>query len=105
MKKTILLVGFFYLVPTATAQQDPQYTQYMYNMIINPAYATGPIIVRCWCIVQNTMGWCVGCSKTDCVCSFTCEQESRIGLFRMILVMVQKENNFADFALRITITK
>jgi type IX secretion system PorP/SprF family membrane protein len=31
----LLLVGF-----AATAQQDPQYTQYMYNMnIINPAYA------------------------------------------------------------------
>ena len=42
MKKTssiitlLLVLGFY----TASAQQDPQYTQYMYNMsVVNPAYA------------------------------------------------------------------
>ncbi len=43
MKKFKLLIGFFILIlstSTVFAQQDPQYTQYMYNMnIINPAYA------------------------------------------------------------------
>lgn len=38
----ILLIAFFFLSFKGTAQQDPAYTQYMYNMsIINPAYATG----------------------------------------------------------------
>ena len=43
MKKFKLLIGIFVLISsisTVFAQQDPQYTQYMYNMnILNPAYA------------------------------------------------------------------
>ena len=43
MKKIKILIGFFFFIFSAStvfAQQDPQYTQYMYNMnIINPAYA------------------------------------------------------------------
>ncbi len=42
MKKIKLVVLFFIIVLSldATAQQDPQYTQYMYNMnVLNPAYA------------------------------------------------------------------
>ena len=42
MKKILLFVHFFFFLNTVTAQQDPQYTQYMYNMsVVNPAYATG----------------------------------------------------------------
>ena len=40
MKKLILILFAFVIAQEITAQQDPQYTQYMYNMnIINPAYA------------------------------------------------------------------
>ena len=40
MKKTILVILIFLLGIRINAQQDPQYTQYMYNMnVINPAYA------------------------------------------------------------------
>lgn len=42
MKKILLFVHFFFFLNTVSAQQDPQYTQYMYNMsVVNPAYATG----------------------------------------------------------------
>ncbi|WP_418262100.1 type IX secretion system membrane protein PorP/SprF [Flavobacterium faecale] len=42
MKKTILIVSFLFFIITINAQQDPQYTHYMYNMnVVNPAYATG----------------------------------------------------------------
>ena len=42
MKKTILVVSFLFFIIKVSAQQDSQYTQYMYNMnVINPAYATG----------------------------------------------------------------
>lgn len=41
--KKIYIISFFLgimLLQDATAQQDPQYTQYMYNMnVVNPAYA------------------------------------------------------------------
>lgn len=42
MKKLVILliISMLFKVDYASAQQDPQYTQYMYNMIIvNPAYA------------------------------------------------------------------
>lgn len=40
MKKFIVIIAVVLFTVSAKAQQDPQYTQYMYNMnIINPAYA------------------------------------------------------------------
>ena len=40
MKKIIVIIAVILFTVSAKAQQDPQYTQYMYNMnIINPAYA------------------------------------------------------------------
>ncbi|KDN56496.1 PorP/SprF family type IX secretion system membrane protein [Flavobacterium seoulense] len=42
MKKIILSISLLLFVIKASAQQDPEYTHYMYNMnIVNPAYATG----------------------------------------------------------------
>lgn len=42
MKKIILSISFLLLIIKVSAQQDPEYTHYMYNMnIVNPAYATG----------------------------------------------------------------
>lgn len=36
----ILIAGIFLFLTDVSAQQDPQYTQYMYNMnVVNPAYA------------------------------------------------------------------
>jgi type IX secretion system PorP/SprF family membrane protein len=40
MKKIIVIIAVILFTVSAKAQQDPQYTQYIYNMnIINPAYA------------------------------------------------------------------
>ncbi|MEN9907042.1 MAG: hypothetical protein RLZZ540_183 [Bacteroidota bacterium] len=42
MKKIILSISFLFLIIKVAAQQDPEYTHYMYNMnVVNPAYATG----------------------------------------------------------------
>lgn len=42
MKKIILSIIFLFFIIKVSAQQDPEYTHYMYNMnVINPAYATG----------------------------------------------------------------
>jgi type IX secretion system PorP/SprF family membrane protein len=42
MKKLLLFLSLFLVILESSAQQDPQYTHYMYNMsVINPAYATG----------------------------------------------------------------
>jgi len=41
MKRIIAILGLFLITYTTFAQQDPQYTHYMYNMnVVNPAYAT-----------------------------------------------------------------
>lgn len=41
MKKILLFINFLFCL-SVSAQQDPEYTHYMYNMsIVNPAYATG----------------------------------------------------------------
>jgi hypothetical protein len=41
MKSSYYFQVFFLIITKLTAQ-DPQYTQYMYNMsVLNPAYATG----------------------------------------------------------------
>lgn len=40
MKRLLILAGALFMCLSATAQQDPHYTQYMYNMsVMNPAYA------------------------------------------------------------------
>ncbi|MFE3871589.1 type IX secretion system membrane protein PorP/SprF [Flavobacterium sp. ZS1P70] len=42
MKKRILIIIFLFFIIRVSAQQDAEYTQYMYNMnVMNPAYATG----------------------------------------------------------------
>ncbi len=44
MKKTLYIVLIPLLVQMVWAQQDPQYTQYMYNMsVVNPAYTTNDL--------------------------------------------------------------
>jgi type IX secretion system PorP/SprF family membrane protein len=44
--KKIILVIFLFFTAAMFAQQDPQYTHYMYNMnVVNPAYATEPVPV------------------------------------------------------------
>jgi len=41
MKKILLLFAFLGFINKISAQQDPQFTHYMYNMsVVNPAYAT-----------------------------------------------------------------
>ena len=40
MKKIVFVVAVLFITVSIKAQQDPQYTQYLYNMnIVNPAYA------------------------------------------------------------------
>ena len=41
MKKLLIFLSLFLIISKSSAQQDPQYTHYMYNMsVVNPAYAT-----------------------------------------------------------------
>ena len=49
--KMVILGLFTLLISKVYSQQDPQYTQYMYNMnILNPAYAGSQGYFKYWVI-------------------------------------------------------
>ena len=66
MKKIILLVFFFLSILKVTGQQDPQFTQYMYNMsVVNPAYATAtPSILNLGTLYRTQWVGVEGAPKT-----------------------------------------
>jgi len=67
MKKLtfLLFLGLIYSM-NLQAQQDPEYTQYMYNMsVVNPAYATGePGIVNTGLLYRSQWVGAVGAPKS-----------------------------------------
>ena len=65
MRKIILVVTLFFLAVNTKAQQDPQYTQYMYNMnIINPAYAGSSDATSVGILYRNQWDGIDGAPKT-----------------------------------------
>ncbi|TYP97997.1 type IX secretion system PorP/SprF family membrane protein [Tenacibaculum adriaticum] len=105
MKKIILLLIIFAGHLTALSQQDPQYTQYMYNQsIINPAYATTDSgIVNLGFMHRSQWSSAVGAPKTYNLFAHTpLSEKIEVGLSVItdnIGDGVLKENNiYADFA-------
>lgn len=105
MKKTILLVSFFLFINKIAAQQDPQYTQYMYNMnIVNPAYATADeSILNLGSLYRTQWVGAVGAPKTLTVFAHMPVNDKVEMGFSMISDDIgdgaKKENNFyTDFA-------
>lgn len=105
MKKTILVVSFFLFINILSAQQDPEYTQYMYNMsVINPAYATAEeSMLNLGSLYRTQWVGAVGAPKTLTVFAhMPVNKKVEMG-FSMISDDIgdgaKKENNFyADFA-------
>ncbi len=106
MKKTLLYIFFFCLIQyTLKGQQDPQYSQYMYNMsIINPAYTTNDIgLLNLGTLYRSQWVSAVGGPKTMTFfahAALTEKVEAGISFVSdNIGDGVVKENNvFADFA-------
>lgn len=105
MKKIILFVFFFLSILKATAQQDPQYTQYMYNMsVVNPAYATATsAILNLGSLYRYQWAGIEGAPKTLSLFAHTPLNEKVEGGFSLISDDIgdgaKKETNFfADFA-------
>ena len=61
MKQIIIFIMLFFIIKTGLSQQDPHYTQYMYNMsLMNPAYAgsketlsTGILYRKQWVQIED----------------------------------------------------
>ena len=66
MKKRYLIILIFLYAFSSNAQQDPQYTQYMYNMnVINPAYAGSSEGLLVILAIIVWIGWHVLTSKSE----------------------------------------
>jgi type IX secretion system PorP/SprF family membrane protein len=66
MKKILPLIFLISFLNKVTAQQDPQYTHYMYNMsVVNPAYATAtPEVLNLGGLYRTQWVGAVGAPKT-----------------------------------------
>jgi len=105
MKKILLFITFLFYITSASAQQDPEYTHYMYNMsVINPAYATGvPAMLNLGGLYRTQWVGAVGAPKTFTFFGHTAVTDKvEVGLSLVsddIGDGAKKENNFyADFA-------
>ncbi|HEX8576703.1 MAG TPA: type IX secretion system membrane protein PorP/SprF [Flavobacterium sp.] len=105
MKKIILFVSFTFFINTIQAQQDPEYTQYMYNMsVVNPAYATAqPAMLDIGLLYRTQWVGAVGAPKTATFFGHSSlSKKVEVGLSVIsddIGEGAKKENNFfADFA-------
>lgn len=105
MKKIILIISFLFYIIDTSAQQDPEYTHYMYNMsMVNPAYATGtPSMLNLGTLYRTQWVGAVGAPKTFNFFGHTSlsnKIEAGVSLISDdIGDGAKKENNFyADFA-------
>lgn len=107
MTKTILTILFLNLITVAFAQQDPQYTQYMYNQaIINPAYAGSNESLSLVSLYRNQWTGFEGAPKTLTVSAHTpLREKTGIGIsFISDQLGPVKENNiYADFSYTINL--
>jgi len=105
MKNIIIFISFFFCITSISAQQDPEYTHYMYNMsIVNPAYATGtPAMLNLGGLYRTQWVGAVGAPKTFTFFGHTAITDKvEVGLSFVsddIGDGAKKENNvYADFA-------
>ncbi|RVU90082.1 type IX secretion system membrane protein PorP/SprF [Flavobacterium columnare] len=105
MKKYLYIIYLFLMTLMSFAQQDPQYTHYMYNMnVVNPAYATAKESVLDLGILYRSQ-WvgAVGAPKTmTAFAHIPVNKKIELGVSLItdnIGGGAKKENNFyADFA-------
>lgn len=105
MKKIILFISFLFYITSVSAQQDPEYTHYMYNMsVVNPAYATGtPSMSNLGGLYRTQWVGAVGAPKTFTFFGHSALSDKvEVGLSLVsddIGDGAKKENNvYADFA-------
>ncbi|MBP8792332.1 MAG: type IX secretion system membrane protein PorP/SprF [Lutibacter sp.] len=106
--KKIILHALLLLIPLfIRAQQDAQYTQYMYNMsIVNPAYTTGNLDAFSAGILHRSQ-WSgvVGAPRTSTLflhAPITSTVETGLSIINDNIGNIVKENNiFGDFAYKL----
>jgi type IX secretion system PorP/SprF family membrane protein len=107
MTKTIITILFLTLNTVAFSQQDPQYTQYMYNQaIINPAYAGSNESLSLVSLYRNQWTGFEGAPKTLTVSAHTPSGKNTgigISFISDQLGPVKENNIYADFSYTINL--
>ena len=81
MKKLLVIILVFAFAKALTAQQDPQYTQYVYNpIVINPAYAGNRGVLSVVGLHRSQWVGLDGAPRTQTLSVHTPLQDSRVGL-------------------------
>lgn len=81
MKKLLTIILLFAITKVVTAQQDPQYTQYMYNPTsINPAYAGNRGVMSIIGLHRSQWVGLEGAPRTQSLSIHTPMENSRVGL-------------------------
>ncbi|MDP5077244.1 MAG: type IX secretion system membrane protein PorP/SprF [Nonlabens sp.] len=109
--RKLLALGLFSLVAGTTvlhAQQDPQYTQYMYNQnVINPAYAGTQEGMSVTALYRQQWAGVTGAPETFTL-SGSSSVGDRVGLGLSIISdqigPVQEKNFYGDFSYRIPVS-
>ncbi|MCW2120517.1 type IX secretion system membrane protein PorP/SprF [Flavobacterium sp. 7A] len=112
MKKFKLIIGFFVLIATSNSiygQQDPQYTQYMYNMnILNPAYAGSKGVTSIGILGRTQWVGVDGAPKTATL-SINGPVGKNVGLgFSVIhdeIGPIKEDNVYADFSYTLNLSE
>jgi type IX secretion system PorP/SprF family membrane protein len=102
MKKHIILIAIILASATLKAQQNPQYTQYVYNMnVINPAYAGSKDALSLNFLARTQWVGIDGAPKTLTVGAHT-PLRNNLGLGFSVIVdevgPVQEQNIYADIS-------
>ena len=105
-----MLLGFVFLAQDQSglhAQQDPQYTQYMYNLsVLNPAYAGSKETMNVGLLHRNQWTGFDGAPKTSSLFFHTpWGEKTGIGVSAIIdeIGPVEETNIFADYSYTISI--
>lgn len=99
LKKTTLLIAV--LVPVlASAQQDPQYSQYMFNPLsINPAYSGSRGVMNGALVYRNQWVSFPGAPNTQVLAINTPLKKGKVGIgFEMIRDQIGPKNTVAGYA-------
>lgn len=103
MKTRIIAVLALFFTIVSSAQQDAQYTQYMYNtIVVNPAYAGSRQSMSIFALHRNQWVGVDGAPVTNAFSINTPLKESKVGLGLSVVndkIGISTENNIAaDFS-------